>query len=128
MVQEYTKKQRWKLYQKLPQDLQEAIFSPETAEGIQDVCKKNEIESVSVVSKIAGDILLGILSPKEAKEKISSELSVLDDKAEKIYQGIYRFVLYPYKKSLAKLYKSEFAPEEPETPKKDIYREPIQEK
>jgi hypothetical protein len=43
MPEEYTKEQLWKLYEKLLEELKEAIFSEETANSIWDICSRNGI-------------------------------------------------------------------------------------
>lgn len=138
MLREYTREQLWKLYEKLPGELKEAIFSVGTADSIYDICERNEIEEISEVAKYAGYVLLGVLSPDEFEETIKKEIKLKKDKAKKVSQEINRFIFYPVKSSLEEIYKAPITPppagpkvapppeEKPKVPpEEDIYREPI---
>jgi hypothetical protein len=145
MVEEYTKEQIWKLYEKLPPELKEAIFSEETADNIWGICSRNGIEDerISEVARYTGRVLMGLLPPDELPETLEKELKIDKGIAKKISQEINRFIFYPVKTSLEELYKIEIAPiagvptkptakkgmeEKPEErPKReDVYREPIE--
>jgi hypothetical protein len=131
----------WELYEKIPKELQEAIFSVETADTVFDICKKNEVEEVNKLSRIVGDSLLGILPPSEVEKEIKKTIKVSSEKASKITREIDRFIFYPLKDSLADLYGKELESpktkpqEEPKANKKpkinkqkenkDSYREPV---
>jgi len=111
MAKEYTKEQLWKVYEKLPQELREAIFAEETAESIWSICEKNEIsEQVSQVAKYVGRVLLGILLPEEFQQVLKGELKLSPEAAKKVAQEINRFIFYPVKPSLEELYKIEITP------------------
>jgi len=143
MAKEYSREQFWQLYEKLPQELKETIFSEETAENIFDICIRSGIENekISEIARYVGRVLLGILSPEEFQGILETELKLKKEKAKKIAQEINRFVFYPVKSSLEGFYKIEITPsaevtppskitppteEKPPTPpKKDVYREPI---
>ena len=99
--------QLWKLYKKIPKDLQEAIFSAETSDSVFDICENNNIEEVREIAKIVGDSLLGILPPKEIEETIKKRLNLSSEKAHKVALEIDRFILYPLKDSLLELYGEE---------------------
>ena len=141
MPKEYTREQLWKLYQKLPGELKEAIFSVETADNIFDICLRNDIEDgrISEIARYTGRVLLGILPLDEFQETLEKELKVKKDKAKKVTQEINRFIFYPVKSSLEEIYKAPITPppagpkvapppeEKPKAPpKEDIYREPIE--
>lgn len=140
---EYRQKQLWKLYEKLPEELKEAIFSEETADNIYDVCTREGIEDdrISEIARYTGWVLLGLLVPDEFQKTLEEKVKLKEGVAEKIASGINRFVFRLVKESLSSLYKIEIVPPseaverlEPlkpgtaikEPPKKDIYREPIE--
>jgi len=152
---DYTKEQLWKLYEKLPEELKEAIFSAETADNIYNICTKNKIEDdrISEVARYTGRVLMGILPIDEFQETLEKEVKLRKIVAKKIAQEINRFVFFPVKESLALVSKIEAAPplkplperppevtppevvpppeamspEEKEKPKKpDVYRETIE--
>jgi len=135
----YTPEQFWKLYEKLPEELKEAVFSEETAETIWDICERNEVEKISEVAEYVGRVLLGVLPPEDFQEILEKELKLEKDLAKKVSQEINRFIFYPVKASLEELYKIEIAPpakptgitpppeeKPPVPPGEDIYREPIE--
>jgi len=141
MPKEYSKEQLWKLYEKIPQELKEAIFSEDTAESIWEICSRNGIEDerISEIARYTGRVLLGILPPADFQETLEKELKLGKEVAKKVSQEINRFIFYPVKSSLEELYKIEIAPpakptgitpppeEKPSAPpRKDVYREPIE--
>ena len=145
MPEEYTKEKLWKLYEKLPEELKEAIFSEETADSIWDICTRNGIddERISEVARYTGRVLMGLLAPDELTEILERELKLEKERAKRISQEINRFVFYPVKASLEELYKIEMVPiagtpvkppvkkvveeKSEERPKRmDVYREPIE--
>ena len=109
---DYTKEQFWKLYEKLPEELKDAIFSEETANNISSVCERNkvEIEKVSEVARYTGRVLLGVLPPDEFQKTLEKKVGFKKEIAKKVAQEINRFILFPVKESLAALYKTEIAP------------------
>ncbi len=132
MTKEYSKEQMWKLYENLPQELKEAIFSEQTAENIGGICDRNEIDGdkISEIARYTGRVLLGILPPDEFQETLEKELKLERGLAKKVGQEIYRIVFYPVKASLEELYKTEMEiPAKPKPltkTKKDTYRELIE--
>jgi hypothetical protein len=154
MPREYSLDETWKLYEKLPEELKEAIFSETTAESIWNICERNEIpgEKISEVAKYTGRVLLGLLPPNEFQETLEKELGIEREKAKMITREITRYVFFPVKASLEELYKIEITPagaravpppspappkpvekpteipekKPPEKPVTDIYREPIE--
>ena len=151
MPKEYLKEQIWKLYEKLPEELKEAIFSVETADNIDNVCKRNKVAEGKVpeVAKYTGRVLMGLLPPNEFEEALVKEVKLRVEVAKNIAREITRFVFFPVKEVLSQLYEVEIAPparpkeavelEEKvsrETPEKeeeegrprktDVYREPLE--
>ena len=139
---EYSKEQIWKIYEKLPGELKDAIFSQESAEDINNVCEKNKItkpEQISEIARLTGDVLLGLLMPDEFQETLEKELKLKKPIAKKIAFQIQRFVFYPVRKSLSELYQTDIQPptempsEKVKTKsktkpsgKKDVYRELVE--
>ncbi|MBI4359375.1 MAG: hypothetical protein HY577_02240 [Candidatus Nealsonbacteria bacterium] len=146
---DYTKEQLWKLYEKLPSDLKEAIFSADNADHIADICRRNSLptELNSSLAKIAGDVLMGLLLPGDFQGTIEKELKLEKSLAKKVGQEVNRLIFFPVKDSLNLLNKIEAGAEETTTtkaaparaveepvpaPKKeriskaDTYREPIE--
>ena len=142
MEKEYTKEELWKIYEKLPDDLKEAIFSGKTAEDIFSICTRYGIEEGEKMSKIAkyvGRVLMGLLPPDEFQETIEKELNLEKEMAKKIGRDVEMLIFYPVRASLEEIYKTQISPPAPPTkiappptikqkpsPPKDIYREPIE--
>jgi hypothetical protein len=148
MPKKLSQEQYWQLFQKLPDELKEAVLSEKTAENIYDICQRNEIDDiVSEIASITGQVLLGVLPPEEFQETLEKELKTENDTAKKVAQEINRFIFYPVKSSLEEIYKAPVTPppagprsvpppeekpkappeEKPKVPpKEDIYREPIE--
>ncbi len=149
MPKEYTKEELWELYEKLPKDLQDVIFSEETADKIWNICQRNEIKEgmISTVADYVGQVLLGILPPDQFQKILEEKIKLKKEVAKMVFHEIYRFIFAPVKERLAELYKTEIVPaksksleeifsseirpslaeEKPKTPPKpDIYREQIE--
>lgn len=132
---EYPKEQLWKIYENLPEELKEAIFSEETANNIGRVCEENKIseEKISEVARYTGHVLTGLLPPSEFQEILEIELKLESEIAKKVSFEINRYIFRPVKESLKLLYEEE-RPEKEEVPekeekkpkKRDVYREPIE--
>jgi len=141
MAKKYTSEQFWKLYEKLPQELKDALFAEETGNNIYESCKRNGVEeNLEEIVDYVGQVLVGVLPPEDFQETLERELKLRKEVAKKVAQEINRFIFYPVKPALEELYKIEIKPTEklPEKPKKelpiteekpkkrDIYREPIE--
>ncbi|OIO46007.1 MAG: hypothetical protein AUJ31_02685 [Parcubacteria group bacterium CG1_02_39_15] len=144
MPKKYTSEQFWKLYEKLPQELKDALFAEETGNNIYEICERNGIsENLDQIVEYVGQVLVGVLPPDELPETLEKEIKLEKEVAKKVSQEINRFIFYPVKTSLEELYKIEIAPiagtpvrppprkkieaEKPEKPEReDVYREPIE--
>jgi len=139
MPKKYTREEFWKLYEKLPQELKDALFAEETGNNIYETCKRNGVENnLDQIVEYVGQVLVGVLPPDEFQATLEKEVKLKKDIAKKVAQEINRFIFYPVKSSLEELYKIEIAPpakpkvvpppeeKPPAPPAKDIYREPIE--
>ena len=139
MPKKYTREEFWKLYEKLPQELKDALFAEETGNNIYETCKRNGVENnLDQIVEYVGQVLDGVLPPDEFQATLEKEVKLKKDIAKKVAQEINRFIFYPVKSSLEELYKIEIAPpakpkvvpppeeKPPAPPAKDIYREPIE--
>ena len=110
MPEQYTKEHLLKLYDKLPETLKEALFSMDTADNIWNTCERNNINEVSEVAKLVGNVLLGILPPSESQKTLEMELKLTPEVSKKVFQEIYRQIFYPVQIELSKLYPTEAMP------------------
>lgn len=145
-MKKYTSEELWKLYEKIPQELKEAIFSEKTSEIIWDICLRNEVEDerISEIALYTGRVLLGILPPDEFQKTLEKEINIQKEVAKNIALEINRFIFYPVKPELEQLYTTEITPlakptevtppkeekkpelKSEEISKEDVYREPIE--
>ena len=135
----YSKEQLNNLFDQLPEELQETIFSLDTSENILNVCRTYGLlsEEVGQISECVGQVLMGLLPPSDFQRAIQDRVGIPEVLARAVTREIHRFVFYPVKPALEQLYKIEIAPSEkpgveteqkkPEAPPtKDTYREPIE--
>ena len=145
MPKKYTSEQFWKLYEKLPQELKDALFAEETGNNLYEICQKNGIEEdLDEIVDLVGQVLVGVLAPEDFQGALEKELKLKKESAKKVSREINRFIFYPVRPALEELYKIEIAKpagmegpkpriaaedeeEKPITPaKEDVYREPIE--
>ena len=143
MATPYTTEQLWKVYEKLPQELREAVFSEETADAIFNSCERNNVEEVSRIAYYVGLVLMGLILPQEFSGVLIADVKLPKTLADAIARDINRLVFYPVKPALEQLHRMEIevtakivtpqppkeggAEEKPEDPKRDDnYREPIE--
>lgn len=144
MPRQYTQEQLEQIYQKLPEELQEAIFSVGTAENIGQICEGHGIgdERVSEVAKYTGFVLMGLILPQEFSGVLETDIKLPKTLADAIARDINRLVFYPVKPALEQLHRMEIEvsakivtpkpseqPEEQKLPEEprgdDTYREPL---
>lgn len=120
MPKEYLKDQLWNLFEKLPGELQELIFSEEAAENIDNVCQINKVteEKMAEVAKFTGRVLMGLLPPSDFESVLLKEAKLRPDAAKNVAREINRFIFFPAKEILSQLYETEIAP--PARPKEAI--------
>ena len=143
----YSKEQLNNLFDQLPEELQETIFSLDTSENILNVCRTYGLlsEEVGQISECVGQVLMGLLPPSDFQKEIQGRVGIPEVLAGAVTREINRFIFYPVKPSLEEIYKIEISTsetpvekakqaeetektgEQTEIPqKKDVYREPIE--
>jgi hypothetical protein len=110
MLKKYTHEELRKLYKELPDELQDAIWSKETADNIYNICKRNNLKENSIVAKLVGKVLLGVLPLKEFQETVGQELSLDEKTVKEVTREINQFIFYPVRIHLEKLYQTETTP------------------
>ena len=145
MPLQYTQEQLDKIYEKLPEELKEAIFSVETAEEIGDTCESYGITDnrVGEIADRVGYVLAGLMLPQEFAQVLETEVKLPKVLAQAIARDLNRFVFYPVRPALEQLHRMEIevsarvvtpqpaeegeAPtEKPRQAGPDTYREPIE--
>jgi hypothetical protein len=109
MAEKYSKEQLWKLYEILPSELQEAVFSEEIANSIYETCTKNAVDEkkISEVARYIGYVLMGLLPPDELEKTLEFKLALTNEQAKNINQEITRLVFSPLRATLQDIYKKE---------------------
>jgi len=106
MQKEISEQQFWEAYDAASAELQNAIFSEETAKIIFNACVENKVEDerISQIAQSVGDVLLGFLSPEQLQPTLELDLNLEPQTAENICQIIYDSVFEPVRPQLAELY------------------------
>lgn len=131
MLQEYSKEELWKIYNALPPDLQDAVFSEDTAESISNICQICNVENVSLAAKLVGRTLMGLLPPKDFIKTAKGELNLEEERAKQFEMNIQHYIFNPVADDLEFIYESEKkgakegAKETSAQSRKDSYRETI---
>jgi len=102
----------WKTYEKLPDNIKEALFSEENFRIIADICEKNEIadeEIQSQLTKYVGKTLMGQLPIREFPIILELELNLETEKARDISWDIDSRIFSHLRISLNKLYSTDVA-------------------
>ena len=139
MPPKYTQEQLDKIYEKLPEELKEAIFSVETAQDIGEVGDSYGVtdERLNKISEYVGYVLMGLLLPQEFAGVLEKDVKLPKVLAKAIARDLNRLVFYPVKPALEELHQMEIKvtakvvtpkPEEEEKPpeepgREDKYRE-----
>ena len=103
-TKQYATEELWGVYDKLPPELQQAIFSGETADQIFATCERHEVQEVSKVAYNVGLVLLGVLLPSQLENTLVQELKIKKQAAQGIMADINRFVFYPVKAQLEQIH------------------------
>jgi len=140
MHQSYTQEQIDEIVEKLPAELQEAIFSMQTTDAVWNAYEAQNIVDGKIrkeISKYVGWVLMGLVLPSEFQGILEKEVKLPKNTAKEIARDINRFVFYPVRPALEQLHRMEIevsarvvtpqpTPENKEEPRgPDTYREPI---
>jgi len=110
--QETQKDQFWKTYEKLPDNIKEALFAEENFNIVSEICEANglsEEETKSQLMKYVGKTLMGQLPIKEFPILLELELDLDTETARNISSDIDRRIFSHLRISLNKLYDSSIA-------------------
>ncbi|MDO8655266.1 MAG: hypothetical protein Q7R48_02490 [bacterium] len=109
MAHQYTQEQLEKIYTKLPEELQEALFSVETSNTLWEIAERYDVlnEKYTEITKYVGYVLMGLMMPAELEEVLKKDLKMPVKTAKEVAREINRFVFYPVKPSLEGLHKME---------------------
>jgi hypothetical protein len=115
MADEYPPEQLQEIYETLPDNLKEALFSEKNADDVYNICVENGLEEkYAEVAKYLSYVLCGLLSPNDFEKTLAEKLALENETAKKVSQEITRLVFLPLKESLEALYSIEIKPVLPE--------------
>lgn len=102
----HTNKQLLEKYDNLPKDVQEAIFSIDTAEILQKIAKENElnIEKLGILADETGLLMLGITRPNEFISNLAKRLEIEKGAANKIGKEVNGQIFFRIRESLKKIH------------------------
>ena len=135
MYRNYTQEEFWKLYKELPKNLQDSLFSEETGNNIEKICRRYDIEDkFSEILNLTGQVLLGLLPVEEFEKVLIRDVNINMSNAREISREVIRFIFFPVKEDLVQVYglgslsDKKIAEEISSTPReeKDTYREPLE--
>lgn len=124
MEEKQSKEFFWKTYEKLPEDLKEAIFSEANNEAINTICSRLKLteEQTSLVAKYTGRTLMGLLPLEELPITLELELNVEESVAGQIIKDLNYAIFRHLRVSLNKIYSENYfdnIPLPPEEVKED---------
>ena len=97
----------WKLYEKLPHELKDALLAEETGDTVYETVERNDaMEQHGAIVDLTGQVLIGLLLPPDFAQKIQG-LGVKKEAAEIIAREINRIIFYPVKPALEQLHQME---------------------
>ncbi len=106
MVKQITREEFWEIYQSLNKDLKEALFSEKTAEAVSNISQYFQVSEseISLLSKLTGRVLLGLITPDDFPQAIKEEFGWNDQKSKTIANKISEQVFLPVADSLRELH------------------------
>lgn len=109
MEQEDKKAFFWRTYEKLPEDLKEAIFSETNNEAVKTICAHFNLneEQTSLVAKYVGRSLMGLLPLKDLPVTLELELNMDEEIIHKIFRELNYAIFKHLRVSLTKIYSGE---------------------
>ncbi len=110
----YTKEQLLEKYKKLPQDVQDAIFSVDTSEIVREIGEKHKlmIDKIGELADETGLVMLGLTHPNQFISNLTERLEIEHDIAKEIAEDINSKVFFPIRENLKKIHGLEIPPAE----------------
>jgi hypothetical protein len=110
MEKEPSKEFFWKTYEKLPEDLKEAIFSENNNEAVKTICSRLNLteDQTSLVAKYTGRTLMGLLPLKELPITLELELNIEESVANQIIKELTYAIFRHLRVSLNKIYSDNY--------------------
>lgn len=93
-------------YEKLPKDLQKALFSVDSSTAIREIGQKHKlmIDKIGGLAEETGFVIFGMTHPKDFVSKIAARLKIDKQTAKKIAEDVNSRIFAPVRNSLKKLH------------------------
>ena len=101
---QYNQDEMWKIYEKLPEELKQAVFSAENADHTFSICERYGINECPKVASLIGLGLMGVMLPRNFEGALAKEMGLDNDTAQRVSQEVNRFIFYPVKQQLEQLH------------------------
>ena len=110
-LEDFSKEKLQEIYEILPEDLKQALFSQDIADTINDIGIENNLTEKQIYKLIeyVGYVFLGLLSPNDFEKKIKEKLFIAEESARQINWQIVGAVFIPLKNSLELIYETKIA-------------------
>src|SRR3989339_937760 len=115
-MQNYTDQQIAQMYDNLPEDLKDSIFSVDTTSVVNEIGRKYglAIDKIGDLANETGMVMLGVTHPNEFIGNLADRLDVDKEKARAIAQEINEQIFKKVRDSIRKIHNTrEEAEEEP---------------
>lgn len=105
-MKDYTEQQIIEMYEKLPEDLKDAVFSVESTRIIESLGKKYglNIEQIGKLGNETGMLILGVTSPSEYVGNLAGRLNIDKQKARQIADDVNQQIFSRVRESLKKIH------------------------
>lgn len=120
----YAKQELEERYKKLPEVLKDVMFSPEVAEKMFEIGKKNglTIEKTGFMAEETGFVILGLTQPQKFVDILSDRLDADRNTASKIASDINHAVFFPLRETLKSTHDIEVGETQLHSPAAEIIR------
>lgn len=103
----YTPEKFREFYNKLPEDIKEAMFDVDSADNIKSIGQKHKlhIDQTGELSTQIGHVMLGVLSPSEFVRSLADKLNISTNTARDITEDVNIKIFGPIRESLKEVHK-----------------------
>ena len=118
-MKNFTEQEIAQMYDNLPEDLKDAIFSVDTTNLVNEIGKKHTlaIDKIGDLANETGMVMLGVTHPNEFVANLADRLGTDKEKARAIAQEINEQIFKPVRDSLRKIHNMREEGEEKEQEK-----------
>lgn len=117
----YTQEQLREKYNKLPEELKDAIFSEDVARAIRNISQKYKlpIDKTGELASEVGDVFLGITHPRDFTGNLAQRLRTDQLTTRNIAEDVNKEIFSPVRESLKKLHSEKEEEDAPKIPEKE---------